>query len=369
MTLKEAVGKVHLYVGLTIGILFFVIAFSGAVYTWAPEISAVIYHQEVARKSAPFISASKAKSVLDIEFPEGDFRTIFYRDSSSTIQVLLYGQGTYYHAEIDPYEGTLVHLQDMNKGWLNYIKFLHRNLMLGNVGREIVHWTTLLFLVMLISGLVIWWPDNRAIRKNRFTIKANSSGKKLNYDLHNVLGFYMTWVSIFSVVTGLFWGFSIVKDALREATGENEMEYDQPVSNVAGVDNINNQWDLIDSLVLTYRKQYPSRFVRASVPHKETDPIQVTLIDPDMVIYKTDHFYFDRYTGQCLSGNFENTLHKEASLFHTLHMMNYDIHFGTIIGLPGRVLVFLASLVASTLPITGFIVWWGKRKRSTNVNK
>lgn len=369
MTLKEAVGKVHLYVGLTIGILFFVIAFSGAIYTWAPEISGVIYHQNVTPRSASFISASQAKSVLDIEFPEGDFRTIFYRDSSSTIQVLLYGQGTYYHAEIDPYEGTLVHLQDMNKGWLNYTKHLHRNLMMGNVGREVVHWATLLFLAMLVTGLVIWWPANRTAVKERFTIKKGASRKKLNYDLHNVLGFYITWVSIFSVVTGLFWGFSIVKDALREATGENKMEYDQPVSNTEGINKKNNHWTLIDSLVLTYRKQYPSRFVRASVPHKETDPIHVTVIDPGMASYKTDHLHFDRYTGQQLTGNFENTLQKEVSLFHTLHMMNYDIHFGTIIGLPGRILVFLASLIASSLPVTGFIVWWGKRKRPTNVNK
>ncbi|MFC1223951.1 PepSY domain-containing protein [Pedobacter sp. BG31] len=46
--------------------------------------------------------------------------------------------------------------------------------------------------------------------------------------------------------------------------------------------------------------------------------------------------------------------------------MNYDIHVGAILGLPGKVMAFFASLIAASLPITGFIIWWGKKKKNKN---
>ena len=163
------------FIGLRLGILFFIVAFSGAVYTWVPEMSAIVYKKKVESRDEPFVSVSTLKKTMDREFPKGDFRTAFYKDNSSTLEVLLYGQGTYYIAQVNPYSGELVHLQDMNKGWLNYIKFIHRNLMLGDIGRQIVHWTTLLFLVMMITGMVLWWPVNKVGRKQRFAIKWGAS--------------------------------------------------------------------------------------------------------------------------------------------------------------------------------------------------
>jgi uncharacterized iron-regulated membrane protein len=44
--------------------------------------------------------------------------------------------------------------------------------------------------------------------------------------------------------------------------------------------------------------------------------------------------------------------------------MNYDIHVGAIGGLTGKIIAFIASLVCASLPVTGFIIWWGKRRRA-----
>ena len=51
--------------------------------------------------------------------------------------------------------------------------------------------------------------------------------------------------------------------------------------------------------------------------------------------------------------------------------MNYDIHVGSILGFPGKVMAFLASLIGASLPITGFLVWYGRKfkKRKNQTNK
>ncbi|MBZ4044583.1 PepSY domain-containing protein [Flavobacterium hibisci] len=43
--------------------------------------------------------------------------------------------------------------------------------------------------------------------------------------------------------------------------------------------------------------------------------------------------------------------------------MNYDLHVGSILGFPGKVLAFIASLVSASLLVTGFLIWWGRKNK------
>ncbi|MDR2754069.1 MAG: PepSY domain-containing protein [Planctomycetaceae bacterium] len=36
------------------------------------------------------------------------------------------------------------------------------------------------------------------------------------------------------------------------------------------------------------------------------------------------------------------------------------LYYGRILGLPTKIIYFLACLIATTLPITGVIIWWRK---------
>jgi uncharacterized iron-regulated membrane protein len=41
----------------------------------------------------------------------------------------------------------------------------------------------------------------------------------------------------------------------------------------------------------------------------------------------------------------------------------YDLHVGAFFGFPGKILAFIMSLFCASLPITGFIIWWGRRNK------
>lgn len=364
MAIRKFIAKIHLIIGLGTGFLFFIIALSGALYSWEPEISRLIYQQEVLKETQPFISVSEIRNTLTQSFPEGDFRTALYRDRESSIEVLLYVPGTYYLAQLNPYTAELIHLQDMKKGWLNYLINLHRNLLLGDIGREIVHWITLLALPMLISGLVLWWPIKGWPKKEKFQIKWSVSPKKLNYDLHNILGFYATWILIFSIVTGVFWGFESVKNVTKEVSGENGITYDKPNSNFPTNKHKADTNEILNKLINNYHAEFPESHVRISIPHGKNEAIHLSVIDPKRGLNAINHSYHDQYSGDPIHGKFLYGLSKENSTFNTINGVVYDIHFGSILGLPGRILVFLASLIGASLPITGFIFWLGKRKKS-----
>ncbi|SHM52307.1 Uncharacterized iron-regulated membrane protein [Cyclobacterium lianum] len=364
MSIRKLLAKIHLFLGLGTGLLFTVIALSGAVYTWEPELSRIAYQQEVKAMDLPFVSISEIRSTLQKHFPEGDFRTALYRDPESSIEVLLYVPGTYYHAQINPYTAELIHLQDMNKGWLNYTKKLHRNLLLGNVGREIVHWVTLLALPLLISGLVIWWPGRGWPRKSSFRIKWSGPPRKTNRDLHTNLGFYATWVLIFALITGIYWGFGAVRETIKQLSGEKNMSWEVPHSIPPETGQFAVNDVVLNRLIADYHSNFSESEVRIGIPHAKDDPVQISVIAPKKGINAIDHYYHDQYSGEGIAGDFQYGLARNRSSFERINGMVYDIHFGTILGLPGRILVFLASMIAASLPITGFFIWTGRKKHT-----
>ncbi|WP_339706319.1 PepSY-associated TM helix domain-containing protein [uncultured Kriegella sp.] len=359
---KYWIQKIHLWLGLPLGVLFFTIAFSGALYCWAPEIAAIIYKEKIGAQDAPFVAVEKLAETAKQALPKGDFRTVYYRGPSRTAEILLYAPGTYYIAQINPYTGELIHLQDMNLGWLNQLKKLHRNLLLGDIGREIVHWGTLSFLIMAVTGIVLWWPSKRSKLKKSLKINWKARPTALNYAFHNVTGFYASWVLLFIIGTGLFWGFKAVKNAFESIGQEKSIAYDLPKSKKDSIAHLTNPYAVMERLGVRFRKEFPHHSIRISNPHKPEDPIHISVIDKNQLVSSIDHFHFDRYTGERLKGQFKNGMSEEASFFTKINALAYDVHLGSILGFPGRLLAFLASLIGASLPITGFYIWWGKRK-------
>jgi uncharacterized iron-regulated membrane protein len=58
-----------------------------------------------------------------------------------------------------------------------------------------------------------------------------------------------------------------------------------------------------------------------------------------------------------------NGLYKDAGTGDVIKRMNYDLHVGAIWGLTGKILAFIASLISASLPVTGFLVWWGRNNK------
>jgi len=68
---------------------------------------------------------------------------------------------------------------------------------------------------------------------------------------------------------------------------------------------------------------------------------------------------FDRYTAKPL----RTIRYEDKNNGEKFRFINYDLHVGSILGFPGKVLAFFASLIAASLPITGFLIWWGRNNK------
>lgn len=88
-----------------------------------------------------------------------------------------------------------------------------------SVGKAVVGVTTLLLVVILVSGLVIWIPRTRKALKHRLKVSCNKGWRRFWYDSHVALGFYAALFLLVMALTGLTWSFGWYRKAAYSLFG------------------------------------------------------------------------------------------------------------------------------------------------------
>lgn len=222
--MRQFFHQIHLWLSIPLGILISVICLTGAILVFEKEITEIMY-------------------------PE---------------------------IQVTQVEGQQVRKQ--RPEFLRQVRALHRWLLdapakkgESSVGKTVVGITTVVMIVILISGIVIWVPRNNRTLKNRLQISCTKGWRRFWYDSHVALGFYSTLFLLIMALTGLTWSFSGYRTFM---------------------------YDLFSNL-----------------------PID------------------------------------------NLRRFFYSLHTGTWGGLTTRILYFLTALIGGILPLSGYYLWWKKRKR------
>ncbi|QRR01272.1 PepSY-associated TM helix domain-containing protein [Dyadobacter sandarakinus] len=371
MSLKKAVGFLHLWLGLISGIIVFIIAITGCMYAFQAEIQdATQPYRFVAAENRNFLPPSKIRGIADAALPGRHLHAVLYESKTDAVQAIYYQFEEYYNVVyINPYSGKVLEVKDMEAGFFPFILDGHFYLWLPHeIGQPIVAGATLVFFAMMISGIVLWWPKNKAAARQRFSIKWDARWRRKNYDLHNVLGFYASWLGIIFAVTGLVWGYQWFSSAWYATTtgGKEFVPYYDPGSDTTAQASL--AVPAIDQIWLRMLKEHPdAESIEVHIPDTKSASVNAN-INPDASTYwQIDYRYFDQYTLKELPVKHVWNRFDKAGLGDKIMRANYDIHVGAILGLPGKILAFFASLIIASLPITGFYIWWGRRNKEKKV--
>lgn len=366
MTVKKLIAQIHLWLGLIVGLIIIIIAVSGAVYCFAPELQNLTQsYRKVEAKSAAFLPPSQLKQIAEKQVPGKSAKRIYYGNKEQSVQVLFRDKEKYsYSVFIDPYSGRVLKVRNNKKDFFSVTLDLHRTLLIPH-GHEVVRWSTVAFFIIIVSGLVIWWPRNKRAAKQGFVLKLNASPKRLNYDLHRVLGFYASWAILLTVFTGLMFSFDAFADLTYKLAGSKRsiVQKKAPVSDTTLMSNenaLNNVWAAVNKDL--HQRYAAMLFV---LPEKRSDAILLRANPESKTLYKTDFRYFERHSAKEINGSYVWGNYADAkTLADNIKRMNYDIHTGAAWGLPGRIALFFAALIVASLPVTGFYIWLGKRKKT-----
>ncbi|TLV00833.1 PepSY-associated TM helix domain-containing protein [Dyadobacter luticola] len=369
--MKKLIGKIHLYLGLVSGILVFVIAITGCILAFEQEIKAItqpyLFHEK--QEGGKILPPSALAAIAEKELPGKKANGVLYDVPGRNAQVGFYNLDPefYYVVYLNPYTGKVAKVWNEDDDFFHLILHGHYYLWLPEkIGQPVVASATLIFFFMMISGLVLWWPKNKSAAKQRFSIKWNAAWRRKNYDLHNVLGFYIMSIGVVLAFTGLVWGFQWFSQGVYTLTGgEGSDLYYNPTSDTTVVSTVSKPMQAVDRAWFTLQKEYPKySSLNISIPHLRSESIFSYVNFREGTYYNVDYNYFDQYTSKKINatGPYSGK-YSEVNLAQTLRRMNYDIHTGAILGLPGKILAFFASLICATLPVTGFVIWWGRKNK------
>jgi len=352
--IKNVARQIHLWLGLATGVIVFIISITGCIYVFEEEIRSFSKEEKlyVPVQEKPFIGLEKIVENFEKEVPKQKITLIKINQKvpNATVEIGTKKKTFYFN----PYNATLINSEKQD--WLTVIRKLHTNLLLGETGGFIQRWAVVIFAIMLLTGLILWFPQQIRSLKQSLTVKWKGTFKRVNYDLHNVLGFYASFFLIVIVSTGLFFAFKEVKNAAAFVTGTKLSEGRKVHSEMIHQESSAARYDLIYK---TENQNYPgANTITFSI--KKSEEIRLRMLYPYKWSRKQNTFFFNAETGQML----RYKLYEDFNAADLIEASNYDIHTGRFFGLFGKIIAFLASLIAASLPITGFIIWLKKKKKS-----
>ena len=366
---KKTIRNIHLWLGLASGIIVFIIALTGCLYAFQEEIQDITEeYRFVQKQDAPFLLPSQLEKIARNEFPDKSLHAIKYNGPDKSAEAIFYQyEPTYYYIiYLNPYTGKVLEKANMEEGFFRFMLDGHFYLWLPHeIGQTVCASATLIFLFMLITGLILWYPKNKKAARQRFWFrwKDGMKWKRKNYDLHNITGFYVMSIGLIFAITGLVWGFQWFAFCYYTAIGgEKSLVYEDPVSKKEiAFTPIEKPLDKVWELM---QKEYPkAQSIEVHPPETDSSSIAANANLDKGTYWKTDYRYFDQYTLKekevsHIYGKLQN-----ATTSDMLMRMNYDIHTGAVMGLPGKIFAFLISLMIASLPVTGFFIWYGRRNK------
>lgn len=369
--MKKILQQLHLWLGLVSGLLVFIIAITGALYAFQEEITGIGKYHYVEDRGVDFMLPTQLEKIAELTLPDKELHAIKYNGRVKAAEAIFYGYNPDYYLIIylNPYTGKVQKVKDMNKDFFRFVMQGHYYLWLPpQIGHPLVAYSTLTFVIILLTGIILWIPKNRKALKNRvwFRWKKGTKWPRINFDLHVVGGLYATVFALIFAITGLVWGFEWFANGYYKLIGgKKSLAYSEVVSQKQTVDSIRKVNQPLDRVWLLMQREYPeAATIEVHPTHSDSAAIAANATQADGKYWKTDYRYFNQYTLQEMNAdNIYDRFHK-TNFADKLFRMNYEIHTGAILGLPGKILAFLMSLFIASFPVTGFIIWWKKKRKN-----
>ncbi len=371
--LKYLIALFHLWLGLLSSIIIFIVCLTGSIYAFKNQLldsfSNNISIETNSSKTAPL---EKAIELFTKEFESPT--SIWVKKNS--IEISSYAKknlGTY--AYFNANTGEIVRIQKLELvQFFEFILELHRYLLVEEPGKLIVGISVLFFAYLLISGFIMWLPKRLKALKNVLTINFKLKIKRINYDLHRVLGFYSLLPLLFIAITGLYVSFHWFKNINIQALGGPSITIDG-----ASIGNNGRSKDLADSFNAAFddlvetKKEQPIKPINELLEIAKYGLPEYSHVQIIYPFANSGYYSFKFYRkGLCSLAVYDHVkinqfgevskinLFSELNLYKQYMLIVKPLHTGEIFGITSIIIYFLMSLIGCSLPITGFIIWYNK---------
>ena len=350
--------RLHLWLGLSVGILFTLIAVSGSVLVFYDELDKFLNLAPRAIGQQDRRDFDQALITLRDTYPDKkESWRLEVSDDTTVIAARYYNPVETRGEDFAPMmvwlsaNGEQVLRQDF---WGHYamtwLYNLHFRLLLGKTGGVIVGYLGLACLYLLISGLVAWWPK-KGQWMNKLRFKARSSKVGLLYDWHKTIGLAATLPLMLLTLSGVMLALpSESRFLLEPVFGPSQTANFSPPPARPGTQLTPTE---AQTIALQALPGANTAWIETPAINGERNYYRVRLqVDDDPSRrFPHSYVYIDAITGK-VEEVFD---YQSQGATNTIMNWLHPLHDGTLFALPGRVLWTISGIAA--LALFGLGVW------------
>lgn len=348
----------HLVCGFLFGMFVVVMAGTGALLSFAPQIQEFAQRDNLLVKVPGNAARLPLSSVVKSASRAGQAQprlVCVYHDAARSV-VVNFGRGDIVY--VDPYTGSVLPRSGESlMPFFRAVTAIHRNLGAGRIGLVVTRTATLALAVLCISGLWLWWPRSWKPRVLRTILvpKLSLSGRSRDWNWHNVVGLWslpfvaaMTWSGLVMSIDGLrSWLYT--PSATPSMTGDAASSAERPAS-----------IDAICAATCSAVPEWESLSIRmggrGTGRRYSQDGAQIIVVveESGWLHPLPAEVRLEASTAQVLSIRRAG----DMSLREFLLRANFAIHRGDVLGLFGQAMNFAACIALVLIVWTGFALSW-----------
>ena len=362
--------KLHRYSGLLLSLFIVMAGLTGSALAFNDEIDAWLnpqfYHVAGSGERLPI---DKLVGVIEHDYPHA--RLAFFgieADPNAPLQARLrpkkaedtLAADTVY---IDPFSAAVVGERNSKalsvapQNLMPFLFRLHRYLLLDKTGAIISGSLGLLWLATLLIGFALAWPKHRNGWRKALSVKRGAGGFRLMYDLHRSVGLVAGALLVITAFTGAVMN---LPDVARPIVSSISPLTPPPKSSTSSGDTRIDWQQALTLAQASMPQATPARIARDD----KHGIYQVRMRKPnDLQDGGSVRMFLDAGDGHVLHAL--DPL--KGSAGDAFIGVQYGLHTGQLLGLPGKILVAFLGLLPLLFTITGIFIWLQKRKSETLV--
>ncbi|HEY0669689.1 MAG TPA: PepSY-associated TM helix domain-containing protein [Sphingobacteriaceae bacterium] len=350
--LGRRIYKVHKWSGLFAGIIILILGLSGSVLVFHEELEALEFRRFLTTNNHEPVSINKAYHTIAEKYPNRELRLQrFSENPNETLIFSIRHPAQRLTVFVHPSTGNIIKAIDSNKTFTTWLLTLHYSLHATLIGEIVVFIAGIAFLLSILTGIIIY--RKAFMDMLLFRIKFRKKNKRsIASSLHRYVGVWALFLNIFIVLSGVLISYDIVSGGIKKRGAKSQVITSPEIK------------FSIDSALGVLKSQYPlfkPSYIR--FPLAEGKPLGISgKVDGQSFFWSK--FYnsvaIDASTGEIS----ELKLNPSADGKTKLASIVRAVHFVEFGNFPIKLLFCLTGLSAPILSITGFLLWWWKRKNA-----
>ncbi len=391
---KAILFQLHWFIGITAGIVLAVVGVTGGMLS---------FEDEILRELNPGI-LSLAPQNAALLAPEALLARIREAEPGKTISSLTVSANPERPARVmfapppgaqgprgemryvNPYDGALLG-NPAGQDFFRFTMQVHRWLAVGDVGKQIVGASTALLIFLSLSGLYLRWPRNVLAWRRWFALDLTRRGRSLLWELHSIIGTWVLPFYLLAALTGLTWSYDWYRGALFDITGTPRPaqrggppqaapgqgaagqgaggQGQQPPASAGTAprprEGAGRPASLdIPSLWAVFLKESGGyRTATLRLPQAGNGPLTISYQTPNAAHERANNTLVLDPTGKVREHRRYDDLPTGQKLTSSL----FPLHAGSFFGLPGTVLMMIASLLMPLFTVTGWMLYLDRRRK------